>query len=447
MSDAIALADQAVSVLSGMKLEAEIYLEDNSVTSVCVAGGKTESLELKEERGAGIRIFDGGRVGFAHTADLSAQGIRDAAAAARSFAAHTDPDAANRLPAIEASAVADPDPGDLAIGRLEAYRKAAIARAMEEAARAVDPRITRVRQARYTDVVGRVEIRSTSGVSRGAPFARVYGSIELHAEENGESQSGYATDYALRFSSLDPFKIGREAARKALAKLGATRPATRRTDIVFTPEVTGDLLEAFMPALGADNVLKGKSIFAGKIGGRIASPIVDLVDDGRFPGGNRTFPFDGEGNATRRNVLVEGGILRGYLHNAYTSTKMSCAPTGNAFRPSYSGPPRISPNMIYFVPQAATREEILSRVKSGFCISEVMGLHTVDPITGEFSLGAFGQAIENGALTHAVTGIGFAGTVSELLSNVEGVASDLRMLPSGSGGSTLLVRSVSISGT
>jgi PmbA protein len=446
LSDPGQLADQAISILSGMKLESEVYLENNSVTSVSVAAGRVESFEMKEELGAGIRIFDGGKVGFAHTSDLTPEGVRAAAGAARSFAAHTDPEAANRIPRPDPSSLPDPEPGDLSVGRVESYRKAAIARAMEEAARAVDPRITRVRQARYTDVVGRVEIRSTAGFSRGASFARIFGSIELQAEHNGESQSGYATEFSLKFSGLDPFKIGREAARRAIAKLGGTRATTQRADVVLDPDVTGSLLEAFSPALSADSVIKGKSVFAGRIGQKVGSANVDLVDDGRFPGGNRTFPFDAEGCSTRRTPLIEGGVLRGYLHNAYTAAKMAAASTGNAFRSSYMGPPRISPNMIYLVPSAATREEILSRAGKGFYVSEVMGLHTVDPITGEFSLGAFAQAISGGALTHPVTGIGIAGSIAEVLGNVEGIGSDLRLLPTGSAGSTVLVRNLSISG-
>jgi len=446
MSDATGLADQAITLLAGMKLEAEVYLEDSAVASVTVAGGKVETIEMKEELGAGVRVFDGGRVGFAHTSDLTPQGIREAAAAARAFAAHTDPETANRVPKVEPTNLPEPETGDLALGKIEVYRKTAIARAMEEAARAIDPRITRVRQARYTDVVGRVEIRNSSGLTRGASFARIYASIELHAEERGQSQSGYANDFSLKFSGLDPFRIGREAARRALAKLGGARATTQRADVVFDPEVTGSLLEAFSPALSADNVLKGKSALAGRIGQKIGAAAVDLVDDGRFPGGNRTFPFDAEGNGTRRTVLVEGGTLRGYLHNAYTAAKSSSPATGNAFRSSYMGPPRISPNTIYLVPSAATREEILAKVQSGFYITEVMGLHTVDPITGEFSLGAFGHAIVHGEIASPITGIGFAGTMGELLGNVDTVGSDLRLLPSGCAGSTLLVRNLSISG-
>jgi len=448
VNDASAAADRAAAILAEMKLEGEVYLEDNLISSVCVSAGKVESLEMKEELGMGIRVFDAGRVGFAHTSDLAPEALRGAVAVARAFAAHTDPDAANRLPRPEAKDVPEPDTGDPAVERVETYRKTAIARAMEEAARAVDPRITKVPQARYTDVVGRVEVRNTEGVSKSAAFARVYGSIEVLAESGGEAQSGHASDFALRFQGLDPFKIGREAARRAIAKLGGERASTRRADVVLDPEVAGSLLEAFSPALSADNVLKGKSAFSGWLGRRVASPCVQLVDDGRFPGGNRTFPFDAEGVPTRRTVLIEAGVLKGYLNNWYTAAKMGSASTGNAFRSSYMAPPRIARSTLYLVPSAASREEVLGRAREGAVyVSEVMGLHTMDPITGEFSLGATGHAVTRGGLSDPIAGMGLAGSIFSVLSGVVIVGSDLRLLPSGSAGSSTLVRDLSISGS
>lgn len=447
MNDAPALADRAVSILSDMKMQGDVYLEENLISTVGVSAAKVESLEAKEELGAGLRVFEKGRVGFAFTADLSPEGIRRTASAARSLASYTDPDNANRLPPPERTSAPDPDGGDASLARTEAYRKVALARAMEEAARGVDPRITKVGEARYSDIVGRVEVRSTTGVSRGASFARVYGVIDLVAEEGQETQSGYAHDFALKLSGLDPFRIGREAARRALAKLGGSRAATRRADVVFDPEVMANLLETFAAALSADNVLKGKSFLAGRTGEEVASPAVSLVDDGRFPGGNRTFPFDGEGVPTRRTPLIEGGRLRGYLHSAYTAARMGAELTGSGSRSSFMAPPRIEPTTLYLVPSAAGREEILASVREGLLVTELMGLHTVDPITGEFSLGAVGHHLAGGEVGASVTGIGLAGTLEDLLKQVATVGSDLRLFAGNTAGSTTLVRDLSISGT
>ena len=447
MSDTAVLADRATAILGEMKLSGEIYLEENLVFVSTVSGGKVESAETKEQRGAGIRIYEGGRVGFAHTSDLEPAGIRVAASAARALAEHADPEAANQIPNPVLSALPPPESGDLSLARIETYRKIALARAMEEAARAADPRVTKVRQARYTDVVGRVELRTTSGLACGASFARLYGSIEVVAEQGGESQSGWASDYALKFAGLDPFRIGREAARRAVAKIGGTRPGTRRADLVLDPEVTGHLLEAFHPVLAADSVLKGKSILAGRVGQKVGSAAVSLVDDGRFPGGDRTFPFDAEGIPTRRTSLIEGGVLKGYLHNTYTALKMGLQSTANATRSSYMSPPRIGPTTLYLVPSTSPREEVLAQVEEGFYISEVMGLHTVDPITGEFSLGAAGHGLRRGEILPPVTGVGIAGSILEVLAGIAAVGSDLRLLPGGTAGSTTLVRNLSVSGS
>jgi PmbA protein len=445
--DAAALADRAAAVLGDLKLEAEFYLEDTMVSAITVASGKVESLEMKEECGAGIRIFDGGRVGFAYTSDLSRAGVRDAASAARSLAAHADADAANHLPRPDPPPGPTPPDGDRGIAKVEVYRKTALARAMEEAARGVDPRITKVREARYGDVVGQVEVRNTSGFARGGGFARVYGSIAVVAEEDGSSQAGYASDYAVRFTDLDPFRIGREAAHRAVDKLGGGRPATCTADIVFDPEAAGNLLEAFSPVFSADQVLKGKSFLAGRLGSRVAAGSLSVVDDGRFPGANRTFPFDGEGLSTGRTVLVENGVLKGFLHNAQTAEKMGATPTGNAVRSSYMSLPRVGPTTLYLVPSARSAAEILGAVQDGFHITELMGLHTLDPVTGEFSLGASGRRIREGCLGDPVSGVGLAGTVARFLGNVAAVGSDLRLRPGATAGSTTLVSGLSISGT
>lgn len=447
MRETPALADSVIAVLEEMKLRGEIFLEDNLISTVAVSSGKVESLEFKEELGAGLRVFDSGRVGFAYTSDLTPQGIREAASAALALGTCTDPDTANDLPAPDEVAVPDPEGGDSGVVRAESYRKVALARAMEEAAREVDPRIRKVGESRYSDVAGRVEIRTTAGLSRGAGFARIYGVIDVMAEEGGEAQSGYAHDFSLKLSGLDPFKIGREAARRALSKLGGKKVATGRADVILDPEVTASLLETLGAALAADNVLKGKSFLGGKEGQEVAAAAVTLVDDGRFPGANQTFPFDGEGVPTRRSVLVDGGRLKGWLHNAYTAAKMGAGLTGNGMRSSYMGPPRIDATTLYLLPSAAGREEILSSVEEGFLITELMGLHTVDTITGDFSLGAVGHRLRKGEVGEPVNGIGIAGTLLHLLKGIETVGSDLRLMAGNTAGSTVLVRDLSISGT
>ena len=428
---------------------AEVYLEDYAVTSVSVAGGRIENLESQEVRGAGVRVFRDGRVGFCYTTALGPEGLKGAAQTALSLLAFSDADEANRLPEADAAApgLAEPDIFDLMIARVDQQEKISVARRVEDAARATDPRVTKVRRSKYTDVAGRVEVAGTGGLRRSWPFSRVYAAIELTAEEKGELQSGYYADFSVRFSGLDPVQVGREAARRAVQKLGASRTATRRTNVVLEPSVAASLLEAIAPVFHADNVLKGKSLLASRTGQVVAGPRVTLLDDGRLPGADHTAPYDAEGLATRTTSVIEAGTLKGFLHSSYTAATMRAPVTGNAFRSSFKMPPRISPSNLFLQPTGIGRDALLSEAGSGIYVTEVMGLHTIDPISGDYSLGASGLMLRDGRLEGPVDRIVIAGNVLDLLRCISAVAVDLRLMPGGGAGSTTLLADVSVSGT
>ncbi|HKY32856.1 MAG TPA: TldD/PmbA family protein [Candidatus Polarisedimenticolia bacterium] len=441
------LLDRALETLSSRRLAGEVYVEDLSVFSVSVSGGAIESLESQESRGAGVRVFEGERVGFAYTSDLTPTGLAEAAGLARGLASKADPDVDNALPEADESPTPEPEVHDPAVARIDVQEKIRAARRIEEAARAADPRVKAARRSRYTDVVGRTGVAGTGGMRRAWPFTRIYGSIEVNAEEKGEQQSGWASDFAIRAGGLDPAAIGREAARRALAKLGARRAPTRRTNLVLDPVVASSLVEALSPSLHADNTLKGKSLLASKLGASIGSPKVTLLDDGRAAGGDHSAPYDGEGVATRCTMLIEGGVLKGFLHSSYTSLRMAAAPTGNAARASFKSPPRIAPSNLFLQPTGASRESLLAEAGDGLYITEVMGLHTIDPVSGDFSLGACGLALSGGQPGAPVDRIAVAGNVLGLLRSIGGVAVDLRFMPGGGAGSTTLLLDISVSGS
>jgi len=425
----------------------EIYLEEHAVFSVAVSGGAVESLETQEVRGAGLRLFAKGRVAFGYTTDLTPEGLKATVTRAAEMLAHADPHEANRLPEPDTSHSPDPEIHDPSLIRVDPQEKIGAARRMEEAARETDPRIERVRQSRYSDVIGRTGIANTGGLKRFWPFTRAYASIELTAGQAEGSQSGWFADFAVKFSALDPVAVGREAARRAVQKLGGRRPATRRASLVLDPVVAASLLEAISPALHADNVLKGKSLLASSVGREVAAPRVTLLDDGRVAGGDHSAPWDAEGLATRCTMLIEGGVLKGFLHSSYTSIRTAAAPTGNAFRSSFKTPPQIAPSTLYLEPTGATRETLLQEAGEGIYISEVMGLHTIDPISGDFSLGASGVALHDGQPGEPLERIGIAGNILDLLRSISGVGTDLRFMPGGGAGSSTLLTDISVSGT
>ena len=439
--------DGGLNALRAAGQTGEVYVEDHSVYAVAVSGGRVESVESQEVRGAAFRIFSGGRVSCAYTADISADGLREAVGMSASLLPRCDPDDANQLPEADSSSSAEPEIFDPLLMRMEVQDKIRAARRMEESARAFDARVTRVRQSRYTDVAGRVGVASTSGLRRSWPFTRAYGSIELMAEQGSEKQSGWFSEFSIRQGGLDMAQVGREAARRAVAKLGAERTGTRRASLVLDPLVTASLLEALAPALHGDNVLKGKSLLGPRLGADVGGARLTLMDDGRLEGGDRSAPWDAEGVATRCTLLIEGGVLKGFLHSSYTSVRMSSAPTGNAFRASFTTPPRIAPSTLYLQPTGQTAQSLMAEAGDGILVTEVMGLHTIDTISGDFSLGAAGNLIKGGHPDRPVDRIGIAGNLLGLLRAVVGVGTDMKLMPGGGAGSTVLLRDVSVSGT
>ena len=197
----------------------------------------------------------------------------------------------------------------------------------------------------------------------------------------------------------------------------------------------------------AENVLKGRSLFAGKVGQRIASDAVTIVDDPRRAGGMRSAPFDGEGIATLTRTLVDGGVLRGYLHSIKTSARTKAAPTGNTRRESYGGPARIAPSNFFIAAGSADPQELRRRADRALDITGLLNLHTVDPISGEFSLGASGVVLERGEPLYPAEGITIAGNLTHLLASIAGVGNDLTFRrPMGLGCPTLLITDISVGG-
>lgn len=441
--DAVEVGLEAIRRLGA---SGEVFAEESRRVKAVVSGGGVESVEERWERGAGLRLFEDGRVGFAFATDLSAEALAEAASRARELARQLDRDEAWRIPPVlEAAPLPFPseDPG---IGAVSMARRIEMASAMEAAARALDPRVGRARKSVVTDVAGQVAVGHTGGLRAGHRYTRAVAYIQLTASEDGRSQSGYRAAFALGPASLPVEEVGREAARRALARLGAKPGPTGRLAAVLDREVVAGLLEELAPAFSGRRVVRGTSPLAGRIGEAVGSPAVTILDDPRLPGGYGSAPSDGEGVPTRRVELIHNGVLKGFLHDTYSSTKLGFGQPGNAVRGSFQSPPRIGPMNLLLLPGEASREELFDRAGEGVYINEVMGLHTVDATTGDFSLGAGGRRIERGRLGEPIEKLAFAGNAIELLRSITAVGSDLELFPGGGGAPSVLVSELSVAG-
>jgi PmbA protein len=304
------------------------------------------------------------------------------------------------------------------------------ARRAEAAALAADPRITNSDGGSFQAATGRRVLANSRGFlgSYRSTYAGVSAS-PMAEDADGSKQVDYWWSGARRVADLEsPESVGQEAARRVLRRLGARRVPTQRVPIVFAPEVAGTLLGSLFEAASGDAIWRGASFLAGRLGEQIAAPALTLIDDNTMllpngMGGFGSSPFDGEGLPSRRTVVVEKGVLQSYLLNTYSARKLGMKSTHNASR-GLAGAPGIGPGNLYLEPGPHTPEQIIAEIPVGLYVTSLMGFG-VNTVTGDYSRGATGLWIENGALTHAVEEVTIAGNLAEMLKNVTAIGSDL----------------------
>jgi PmbA protein len=441
------VVDRALEALrAGRVATAEVLVRDALSGSVETKDDAIDVVTARGERGLGVRVLDGQRIGFAHTSDLALSGIEACVDQARRMATITEPDEDIRIAAAPLEMI-DLDIHQPGLEDRPLADRGAIALAVEQAARSLDPRITHFRKTSYSDAEVTTVIATTLGVRASYRESFCGAMTSAVATQNGERQIGYHGEGTRRLADLDPASIGARAAQRAIEKLGAKPFPTQKLPIVLDPWMAMSLLGAISPLFSADNVLKGRSLFAGKVGERVANEHVTIVDDARRKGGLRSAPFDGEGVATTTRTLIEQGVLRGYLVNLKTSRKLSTAPTGNARRGSYASPSRIGPSNFYIEAGTDDPAAAVRGLDRALAVTSLLNLHTIDPVSGEFSLGATGTYLEKGAPMHPVQGITIAGNLTHLLSSISAVGTDLTFGSSGIGSPTLVIAELSVGGT
>lgn len=406
-------------------IEAEAYLLYNRELSVDVREGQVETLKEAEEIGMGIRVFNQSRMGFAYSSDLSAPAVAEAVQNAIDISVYTSADPFNQLPQPVASYPALAIYDDF-IAATSLADKIEIARETERIARAYDPRIKLVERAGYEDSESLSIIMNSRGLAATARgnAAAVY--ISLLAQEDNDSQTGFSMMIKRKIADLSPTEVGQEAARRAIRSLHAKSIPSGYLPCIMEPYVVTRFMALLAPSLQGDAVLKGKSRYAGRIGEQVAAPMVTIEDNALLEDGVASFPFDGEGVPVRNTVLIKDGCLQAFLYDSYSGRKAGASSTGNGLRASFRTLPSVGTSNFIMRPGASSPEELIKDLETGLMITEVMGMHTANPISGDFSLGAAGMMIKNGQIMQAVRGITIAGNLHHLLQDIEAIASDLR---------------------
>jgi len=451
LSDLLALAGGAVeqAVASGAG-DAEAYASEAENREVRAHGGEVESLTAATQRGLGLRVWIGGRVGYGFGVDLSLPGVAEIASRAVEAARAADEDEHAAPPEAGGEPPALGGLSDASRGEWPTDRVAELALSVERSALAADPRVGAVEQAVYFDSGERVAIAASRGARAEYETSSCYAYLQALAEGDDGRETGLGFGLARGPAGLDPEAIGREGAERATEMIGSGKPPSRRCPVVLDPTVAASFVGLLGAAAGANAVQRGRSPLAAMLGERVASDAVVLHDDGLDPRGFASAPVDAEGTPRRRTALVEGGRLRTFLHDSYTARRGGAASTGNAGRSGYRAPPSVSSSNLVVAPGAATLAELLRGAGDGVYVSDVAGLHSgVNPVTGVFSVGASGRAIEGGELGRPLREFTIAGELVAMLRAVRAAGSAPRWVPFGGSVSTppLLIGEMAISGS
>jgi PmbA protein len=429
---------------------ADAVLAEGESLEVRVRGKEVESVQQARERTLGIRVFAEGpgglRSAVTSSSDLSRDAVARLAEETVALARATAPDPSAGLPAggfaAEVPDLALFDPADRGLGVQDWI---ALAQRAEDAARAYDPRITNSEGASASTSHTTICYGSSAGFAGGYASASHSLFAQPVAAQNGAMQTAWWASASRTLAGLEsPESVGRTAAQRCVGQLGARSVATCEAPVLFDAPSARDLLGTLASCLSGYAVYRGGSFLRDGMGQRIASERVRVIDDGRRLGGLGSKPFDGEGQPTRRNVLVEDGVLRSWLLDSYSARKLGLATTGNAARPA-GGAPSAAPTNLWIEPGAGDLEALVRGLDRGLLVTGMFG-HGFNPVTGDFSRGAHGFWIERGERAFPVEEITIAGNLRAMLEGVEAVGADLRFLGS-LGAPSLRIARMTIAGT
>lgn len=445
-TELLELADRVVGWADdGEQLEA--YAIRGRDTEVRAYGGEIEAFTSAESAGLGIRVIRDGRQGFAYAGTLDVDVLESTLAEARDNATFATPEEWVALVEPDGVEPADVDLWSDALVEVPDDRKVDLALELEAAAAAADPRISAVESADYADSMVESAIVSTAGIRGSARRTGAYVSVSVLASDGDETQTGYGYSVGRDIDDIVLADATADAVDRSTRMLGAVKPESERLTVVLDPFVTAQLLSIIGATLNAESVLKGRSLFADRLGEEVAASIVTLVDD---PTDTRFFTagrLDAEGLATRRNPLIEDGVLRQYVHNSTTARRMDTVSTGSAVRGGYASTPGVGCRALSLAPGESGRDELLAPIERGVLVQSVKGLHSgVNPVSGDFSTGAEGLRITDGQVGEPLREFTIASTLQRLLLDIRAVGNDVEFLPMSAAGQSVVVDGVTMSG-
>jgi PmbA protein len=410
------VAAQAVDVarrLGADQAEAGVSYEEG--LSVTVRMGELESVERQRDRGLAVTVYQNTRKGSASTTDFSAGSIEDTVRKALSIGSFT---AADEYAGLADAALMAVDPPDLQLyfpSDLHVESATALALRAENAARAVDSRISNSEGATVSGGGGHRVYANSHGFLGGYPTSTYSTSCSVVAKSNGSLERDYWYTVSRSPDELEtPESVGEHAARRAVQRLGARQLSTRVVPVLFPAELAKGLFGHLIAAIRGTSQYRRASFLLDACGKQVFPPFIDINEDPLIPRALGSAPFDGEGVATQARRLVESGVLQGYVLSSYSARRLGLPTTANAG----------GVHNLIVRPTAGSFEEILAGCREAFVVGELLG-QGVNIVTGDYSRGAAGFWVENGQIVHSVNEVTIAGSLADIFRRIQSVGSDI----------------------
>lgn len=443
--------NQATELVAALKKQGadscDVYISASSYFTTRVRLGKIEKLEQAISKGLGVRVFKGGALAGTYTTDFTERSVKYLARETMEIVKISSADKFNGLAPKEKLGVCESKMllFDDALAKLTTEKKIEMAREAEEGGMKFDKRITNTKGAGWYDSRNQVTLANSDGFVGQYKTTGAGMNVSLVAEENGVMQTdgwGLGNRFLNRLDS--PKAIGEEAASRVLRKLGGRKPKSQVVPVVVSPEVASQLVATLFGSAAGGGIYRRSSFLVDKAGQEIASPLLTIIDDATMAEGPASRPFDAEGVKSAQVTLLEKGVLKNYICDAYSARRLNLQPTGNTSR-NYQSGPFVSASNLFLKPGASDPQEIIKSVKNGLYLTELNGFG-FNGVTGDLSRGALGFWIENGQLSYPVQEFVFAGNFLTLLKNITMVGNDLNWKLGNVVAPTLLISEATIGG-
>ena len=425
-------------------IHADIEVFGNAAreTAITWSEGKVEDFVTSDSKGLGLRIIKNGKVGFSYTNNFDAHNIDNLIISTEKNAEFLEADKYVLL-ASPSEVLPELDVIDNSYGLEPIGKKISLLKEMESLA-LLNKKIKSVVKSGYSESLDETIIINSNGLERYAKRTVFSYGISCLASDNNEIQVGGEGTVKKIFGEVDFRSTTQVAVENAVKLLGAKRIKTGNYPIVLNQNVGCDFLSLFDSSFSSFSVQKNVSLLKGKLNQKICSEILNIIDDGTMSNGIATSSFDDDGTPTQKTIIIENGILKNCLYDLYTANKDNVKSTGNASR-GYSGLSVPAPSNIYIEKGEKSFDALLKEMNNGLYITEIMGMHNADSISGEFSVGVNGFLVENGEIKYPVHGITIAGNILEMFNNITSIGNDLKFYGS-IGSPSILIGRLSVAG-